>query len=636
MQKSSLGVVLMFLVAFIVMSLYLHYHSLHSSTSMATTQTSSKGGITSTSSSASSNEALHPLREAHPHHWQALVNWWSHENNISSTDHFSTTPTATTASVDTSIADKQRLPGHLRQFLPNDHKAILVDSPTPVITTSSSIVKPIKPTVPQVKKAGTFTSDEAKLHFLADSTGSNSPQVLAKKQKMEKAGPVKAKVTPVVSEVHKNKPIPKPKQEESHVVKFQRDQTPKEALPATATAMEGAIEGNEEPVLTNNRLMDTVKCSNQTRCLQPELQLEPFYNVYYCKHVSYGVRFYFLVREGLLLHPKIRLVEHPDHADIIIYLPESANWKKTECNHPNYWNKTIMLDEGDHQGVFTPDEFQKTKPPGKFAMTFKRSYVRRDDGIFGGYMGYMTQPQLFPMTYTVADAYVRTRYQMYAQRKIDILCTLRGSNWDPVRQRIREWVEEYGKARGLPNVIAGQINSESRTVVSKKYFENMYNAQVIVTSNPSHWEGDFRFCEAMASGALVFIDHMYVPRPKPFVNDKHVIYYSNKNKTDLFEKLDRYFIGESVAKARQQVAMRGYIHAMRYHRAANLIDYVFRTYHTYQIAQGEGKGEKLSTDPTYLKSIGKYRDTGYEMRFFAMRRQRQFEKRKENLMKFHR
>ncbi len=101
-----------------------------------------------------------------------------------------------------------------------------------------------------------------------------------------------------------------------------------------------------------------------------------------------------------------------------------------------------MLDEGDHQGVFIPDEFRQTSPPSSFLMMFKRSYVRRSNGAFGGYMGYMTTPNLFPMTYTVADAYVRTRYKPFTKRQIDILCTLRGSNWDPVRQRIREWVEE--------------------------------------------------------------------------------------------------------------------------------------------------------------------------------------------------
>ncbi len=31
--------------------------------------------------------------------------------------------------------------------------------------------------------------------------------------------------------------------------------------------------------------------------------------------------------------------------------------------------------------------------------------------------------------------------------------------------------------------------------------------------------------EAMASGALVFVDYMFVPRPYPLLHEQHVIYY---------------------------------------------------------------------------------------------------------------
>ena len=45
----------------------------------------------------------------------------------------------------------------------------------------------------------------------------------------------------------------------------------------------------------------------------------------------------------------------------------------------------------------------------------------------------------------------------------------------------------------------------------------------------------------------------------------------NNNKTDVFEKLDYYRKNLEVAR---RVAVSGYLHAMKYHRAANLIDYV--------------------------------------------------------------
>lgn len=226
-----------------------------------------------------------------------------------------------------------------------------------------------------------------------------------------------------------------------------------------------------------------IRCSNQTLCVQPQLQLQKVYKVYYCKHVSHGVRFYFLIREALLLHPNIHLVDDPESADVIVYLPESAVWHKTECAAPAYKSKTIVLDETDGPNLFEPDNTDTTVP---WLLYFKRSCklflliffwisvprnkyivfwsadVRRSNGVFKGYMGYLQNPNIFPMTYTIVEAYVRNMFNTMSHRDHEIVCTLRGSNSDPVRQRVRQWVEEYGKARGRKDVIAGQVNSASR------------------------------------------------------------------------------------------------------------------------------------------------------------------------------
>jgi hypothetical protein len=43
---------------------------------------------------------------------------------------------------------------------------------------------------------------------------------------------------------------------------------------------------------------------------------------------SGGVRFYYLIRDGLLTHPQVRLVEFSDvdEAEYVIYLPNSGAW----------------------------------------------------------------------------------------------------------------------------------------------------------------------------------------------------------------------------------------------------------------------------------------------------------------------
>jgi hypothetical protein len=330
------------------------------------------------------------------------------------------------------------------------------------------------------------------------------------------------------------------------------------------------------------------------------------------------VRFYFLVREGLLHHPKINLVSSPEAAEVIVYLPESAAWHKSECNKPEFYSKLLVLDEGDGPQLFESDSIKSQ------LLMFKRSYVRRSNGIFQAYMGYVKRIDVLPMTYTIADAYVSNTFTRQAQRDIEILCTLRPSKVDSARSRVSQWVEEYAQARGVKGVVGKPVNSASRPTISKDYFGSMHRAQIIVTANPSGWEGDFRLCESLASGALIFVDQMYVLRPYPFQHGKHYIVYDNNNKTDLFEKLDAY--RKDKAEARR-VALNGYIHAMRFHRAANLIDYVFRTLHVKQQLQAEGKFDLLPsattqpvslTLPTMAQLAYGYTDTGYHMRLKAL------------------
>jgi hypothetical protein len=85
------------------------------------------------------------------------------------------------------------------------------------------------------------------------------------------------------------------------------------------------------------------------------------------------------------------------------------------------------------------------------------------------------------------------------------------------------------------------------------------------------------------------------------------------NKTDLFYKLDAY--RGNMEQARR-VAVNGYLHAMKFHRAANLADYVFRTLHTKElIASGHS-------------SDGVYGGTGFDMRAEALHRQKLYDEQK--------
>ena len=101
-----------------------------------------------------------------------------------------------------------------------------------------------------------------------------------------------------------------------------------------------------------------LQCPNQSKCIVPELLLKPQLKVYLCKHpVRQGVRFYFLAREGLLLHPGVSLVpfEEIHTADFAVYLPGSAPWHRTECNMTSLADRLIVLDEFDGHSAFAPD-----------------------------------------------------------------------------------------------------------------------------------------------------------------------------------------------------------------------------------------------------------------------------------------
>lgn len=70
------------------------------------------------------------------------------------------------------------------------------------------------------------------------------------------------------------------------------------------------------------------------------------------------------------------MVDDPKIADIILYLPESAAWDKSECNHPDYASKLVVLDESDGSHMMDID-----RPSPWYLLYFKRSYVNRQNGV---------------------------------------------------------------------------------------------------------------------------------------------------------------------------------------------------------------------------------------------------------------
>ena len=120
---------------------------------------------------------------------------------------------------------------------------------------------------------------------------------------------------------------------------------------------------------------------------------------------------------------------------------------------------------------------------------------------------------------------------------------------------------------GLPSAPAvAAPDRGGRTVIDAGYLSTMRSAKIVVTCNPTGWEGDFRLFEALSSGALVMVDRMGTPYHHPLIDGEHVVFYDHTNKTDLLAKLDHALSHPHWAR---KVGVKGYAHVLRHHRAVS-------------------------------------------------------------------
>ncbi|KAJ8610357.1 hypothetical protein CTAYLR_003899 [Chrysophaeum taylorii] len=321
-----------------------------------------------------------------------------------------------------------------------------------------------------------------------------------------------------------------------------------------------------------------------SECVAPELQFRTPTRVHLVKPDSpqSGWRFQHLVRMGFSTHPAIipsPLVE----ADFVLYMPVSTREPPTGVPA----TKLVVLDEGDGAGVYG-----KVKEHA-YLVYLKRSWVTKRDGVYTG-TGRRYKRHYYPMAYSVSDSYFDSK-STTVRRPLDVVCSNRPTDRQPTRARVVKWIADFLDKHENYEGIAGEVNAAGRKEINKAYFAAMREAKIVVTCNPSHWEGDFRTFEALASGALVFVDEMYVPHPHPFVHEKHLIVYDNSDPDDFERKLLYYL--ERPREARS-IAINGLRHALKYHRAVSRMDYILRSAH--EIASG-GHGTPYTFTASQIK-----------------------------------
>lgn len=306
-------------------------------------------------------------------------------------------------------------------------------------------------------------------------------------------------------------------------------------------------------------------------CVSPELQFKTKSKVHWipADPSKPGWRFHLLVEDGFARHPAIEPLLTPDGADFVLYLPVSTRTPPAFIEHQKEARQLIVLDEGDGAGFFP-----RVKESDYLAY-FKRSWVAKRDGAYTG-QGRRYSRHYYPLAYSIADSYFDAAKMGKVLRSIDILCSNRPHERQPTRSRIVSWIHSYLEKNPSTKGIAGDVNSGGRREINTVYFDSMRRAKIVVTCNPSHWEGDFRLMEALASGALIFVDEMYTPHPRPFVDGEHIIVYDNSDPEAFAAKLDYYLAHPEEAS---KIAAAGLRHALKCHRAVSRLDWILRSAH---------------------------------------------------------
>lgn len=290
-----------------------------------------------------------------------------------------------------------------------------------------------------------------------------------------------------------------------------------------------------------------------------------------------------IVRRGLFNLPNVSLVDNPDNADYIFhsYVPHYNGQKSSEIISKYDPSKLVIIDWTDEPEYILYD---------KYYAYFKRSWVfphkdGRSNIVKSKYS--VNRPiNMFPFWYGIMPEF---SYKSDLEKVIDVGCYLRDTCQN------RRWVIntvwnicQKLKSQGYICHI-GPVSNETRSIKEKTYFDDKYlsflqKTKIVVTCNPTDWEGDSRLWEAIANKCLVLVDKLYVPYNKPLSN---VVQYNIGDSNELEEKLLYYLQNDLYRKERAQLS---YDDGMKYHIEKARMKYVIKTLELMKIDEPLWKG----------------------------------------------
>ena len=268
----------------------------------------------------------------------------------------------------------------------------------------------------------------------------------------------------------------------------------------------------------------------------------------------------YIIADGLRTNPFVKLVYSDNEADYCI------NYH--DCKNPA--RRLIWIEYYDG-----PNRYFRNH---NYFLYFKRSsVVKASENYY--YSKKVQERKVIPISYALK---LRTDkfFANYHQKNYDVVCL-----FDTVCRRKIQHYHRAKIAKFLSKIrneapfrqykfyvgIIGTKGSRGRNSINPYYYTMLRRAKIVVTCNPSSWEGDYRFFEAFSGGSLVFVDRMFTPIKNSFIHKKHCIYYHRNNLQNLKNSLIYYLRHPGEAS---KIASSGHHYVLRHHRPKHRIQEV--------------------------------------------------------------
>ena len=224
----------------------------------------------------------------------------------------------------------------------------------------------------------------------------------------------------------------------------------------------------------------------------------------------------------------------------------------------NSGKKEIIIDYND----WTDTRSVPNEVLDKIGFYFKRSMVNKSNLSLVKY-----NREIIPISYGIrSDLIEYDKLFNFTSYNYDVCCMFTTSHGG-IRGIIPTVVNKYTGSK-----FVGRVDCPKRYgTVNTKYFDILKTSKIIVTANPSNWEGDFRLWEALLMGNLVLCDEMVIPHimKHPLIHKTHLVFY--KNNDELLELINYYIKNE---EERDRIGKEGREYCLKYHKFSDRVEEV--------------------------------------------------------------